>query len=51
MYISLPAVYTHTIHDTKLCVDNGYEANLAIEESSSTYIRRLSKINANILGI
>ena len=54
MYIPLPAAYTNTMHNTKCSVDNGYKAFIkwtAIEGSSSTYIRGLSKINAYILGI
>ena len=54
MYIPPPAAYTNTIHNTKCSVYNGLKAFMkctAIEESSSTYIRGLSKVNANILGI
>ena len=54
MYIPPPAEYTNTTHNTKYSVDNRFKAFIkytAIEESSSTYIRGLSKNNANVFGI
>ena len=54
MYIQPPAAYTNTIHNTKQSVDDGYKLFIkwtAIEESCSTYIRRVFKINANTLGV
>ena len=51
MYIPPPATHANTIHNTKLIDKKAFIKWIAIEENSSTYIRGLSKINANILGI
>ena len=42
--MSPPAAYTNIIQNTKCSAYNGYKMD-------TTYIRGMSKINANILGI
>ena len=51
MYISPPATYANTVHNTKLIDIKHLSNGQLYTVSSFTYIRGLSKINANILGI